>query len=535
MSGADLLVSGRIQTLDSGRPTAEALAVTNGLVTAVGTWADLVELRTSRTQVLDVGSAVVLPGFVDGHTHPLLGVETAVGLDLSSCLAPEQVQSALEQEAAAATSSAWVRAWGLDPNAFAGRPLHRELIDDVVGGRPALVLSFDGHAGLASTAALRLAFDGTDSAGWPAGVVRDVTGQPTGALLEEDAIRCLLAAVPVSSFAERCDQLEMVLRQMASVGLTGGHVMDLEDDDLAVYRELDGQGRLVLRLRLAPWCRPEDDAVRRQHLVDLQRERGRVWGVDAVKLFIDGTVDAGTAWLDEADRLGESTTAYWPDPEEYSRVVAFLATAGVQTATHAIGDAAIRHVVDTLQRVPRTTAPHRIEHLEAMSAEIPQRMRAIGLTASMQPTHATEYTRADGTDNWSTRLGPERAARGWRCADLARAGVNVALGSDWPVAPHDPRGIMAAARDRRSLRDPAAEPVGAAQALTAAQALDGYTRAAAVAAGEEGLGGRIAPGFRADLTVLAEDPLLLSPNDLVDVPVVATVMDGVLRYLDDGL
>lgn len=534
MSGADLLVFGRIRTLDSARPTAEAIALTDGRVTAVGTRSDLSELRTSRTQVLDVGSAVVLPGFVDGHTHPLLGVETAVGLDLSSCVTAEQVRAQLGQEAAGGASSAWVRAWGLDPNAFAGRPLHRELIDDVVGGRPALVLSFDGHAGLASGAALRLAFDGTDPAGWPAGVVRDAIGRPTGALLEEDAIRRLLAAVPAPSFAERCDRLETVLGQMAGVGLTGGHVMDLGDDDLAVYRELDGQGRLALRLRLAPWCRPDDDALRRQHLVELQRERGRVWGVDAVKLFIDGTVDAGTAWLGEPDRFGQSTAAYWPDPDEYTRAVAFLASAGIQTATHAIGDAAIRHVVNTLEGVPRTAAPHRIEHLEAMSEEIPQRMRAIGLTASMQPTHATEYTRADGTDNWSTRLGPERASRGWRCADLARAGVNLTLGSDWPVAPHDPRGIMAAARNRRSLRDPEAEPVGLAQALTAAQALQGYTGAAAIAAGEEALGGRIAPGFRADLTVLADDPLLLSPNDLVDVPVVATVMDGVLRHHDGG-
>jgi predicted amidohydrolase YtcJ len=150
----------------------------------------------------------------------------------------------------------------------------------------------------------------------------------------------------------------------------------------------------------------------------------------------------------------------------------------------------------------------------------------------MQPTHATDYTRADHSDNWSERLGDARADRGWRCRDLADAGAVVTLGSDWPIAPFDPRGILAAAQDRRPPARPDADPVGPAQALTAQQALAGYTRAPAHVAGLEASTGRVAPGLLADLTVFAEDPLAVPPRDLPHVPVHLTVVAGQVRHRD---
>ena len=231
----------------------------------------------------------------------------------------------------------------------------------------------------------------------------------------------------------------------------------------------------------------------------MQGRGGRVWQVAGVKLFLDGTIDGGTAWLDEPDSLGESTRSIWGDPGRYSRAVHALAAAGVPTATHAIGDAAVRHALDTLAAAPAPTgARHRIEHLETAGDADLARFAAAAVVASMQPTHATEYTSADGSDNWSRRLGPERAALGWRCADLLAAGATLVLGSDWPVAPFDPRGILAAAQTRRSARRPDLPPVGAAQAITASQAVDAMTRAPAVAAGDL-QAGRVAVGHRADL------------------------------------
>jgi predicted amidohydrolase YtcJ len=157
----------------------------------------------------------------------------------------------------------------------------------------------------------------------------------------------------------------------------------------------------------------------------------------------------------------------------------------------------------------------------------------LGVVASMQPSHATDYTRADHSDNWSRRLGDERANRAWRCRDLLDAGAILALGSDWPIAPFDPRSVIAAAQLRRPATRPDLGPVGPGQALTAAQALYGYTVAPALAAGAGHLNGRIAPGYRADLTAFAADPVRTPAEELPAVAILLTLVDGVIRYRAD--
>jgi predicted amidohydrolase YtcJ len=167
----------------------------------------------------------------------------------------------------------------------------------------------------------------------------------------------------------------------------------------------------------------------------------------------------------------------------------------VQTVTHAIGDAAVGHVLDALaQVVPAdSNIRHRIEHIETLPSDQVGRLAGLAVITSMQPSHAARYTRADHGDNWSHRLGNERADRAWRCRDLLDAGAIVTLGSDWPIAPFDPRGIIAEAQLRRPADRPDLGPVRPGQALTALQALRGYTTAPALAASAEHDSGRIAP------------------------------------------
>ena len=250
-------------------------------------------------------------------------------------------------------------------------------------------------------------------------------------------------------------------------------------------------------------------------------------------LFMDGTVDGGTAWLHEPDCHGQSAAAYWRDPADYTEAVRVLARAGVQTATHAIGDAAVTHVLDTLAAVvpAGSQVRHRIEHIETLPCDQVPRFAELGVVASMQPSHATDYTRADHSDNWSRRLGPERAGRAWRCRDILDAGAVLTLGSDWPIAPFDPRVVMAAARLRRPASRPDLAPVGPSQALTGEQALHGYTAAPAVTAGTRG--GRVAPGYLADLTAFGADPCRTTAEELPGVAVLLTVVDGMVRFRAD--
>ncbi|CAM04067.1 amidohydrolase family protein [Saccharopolyspora erythraea] len=180
-------------------------------------------------------------------------------------------------------------------------------------------------------------------------------------------------------------------------------------------------------------------------------------------------------------------------------------------------------------------ARHRIEHIETVPDDTLHRFAELGVIASMQPTHCCDFTRADHTDNWSRRLGEERASRAWRCRDLWDSGATVVLGSDWPIAPHPPLEVMAGARHRRPSRDLTLPPHNAGQALTALQALQAMTLHPAHAAGEEHEAGRLATGYRADLTVLADNPLTTPAEQLAALPVRMTVLNGHITHRDPSL
>lgn len=369
-------------------------------------------------------------------------------------------------------------------------------------------------------------------------VVCDERGRPTGLLQEDAACELVERVAPQPTREERRDRLATTLRAMAASGLTGGHVMDANGDSLALFSELDAAGELALRLRVAPWCQPGTDAEGVRALIEQQGAGGTLWRTDGVKIFMDGTIDNGTAWLERPDCHGESTHAFWPDPEVYTRIIGELHRAGVPTSTHAIGDAAVRHVLDAVEKAQAASgigARHRVEHIETVPDDTLGRFAALGVIASMQPTHCCDFTRADHTDNWSRRLGEERASRAWRCRDLQDSGATVVLGSDWPIAPYPPLGVMAGARHRRPSRDLTQDPHGAEQALTPLEALQGLTVNAAYAAGEEHEAGRIAVGRRADLTVLADNPLTTADTALPDLPVLLTVLDGRPTHRDASL
>ncbi|MHC0431432.1 amidohydrolase [Streptomyces sp. O3] len=517
-----------------------ALAVSGGRISALGDDRAVRALADASTTVIDLKGAVLTPGLVDGHLHPVSGAELTHGLDLSGCPDLAAVREALAREARGLAPGAWLHAWGLDPNAFAGQPVGTAPFDAVLDGIPALLLLFDAHSALASRRALELAgVDGPrtfDQAS--AEVVCDADGRPTGLLLEDAACELVERVAPQPTRRERRDRLAAALRAMAATGLTGGHAMDANGDSLAFYSELDAAGELPLRLRVAPWCQPGADADGVRALIAGQGVGGVLWRTDGVKIFMDGTIDNGTAWLERPDCQGESRHAFWPDPERYTEIIGELHRAGVPTATHAIGDAAVRHVLDSVEKAQASGVRgvrHRVEHIETVPDDTLRRFAELGVVASMQPTHCCDFTRADHTDNWSRRLGEERAARAWRCRDLWDSGAEVVLGSDWPIAPYPPLGVMAGARHRRPSRDLSQPPHGPEQALTALEALQAMTVNAARAAGDAHEAGRLAVGYRADLAVLAESPLTTPATDLADLPVLLTVLDGRPTHRDASL
>ena len=532
-SAADLVVrASTVRTMVPDAAPATAVAVREGVVVAVGDETDVRPHVGTSTEVVDLGAATLFPGLVDGHFHPVEGLDLAVGVDLTAVTSLPEFIAALR---AAPVDQGWVRGWGLVTNAFGDEPVnHAPIVEALGSDLRACIVMFDGHSAIASPAALAFAgisgpreFDGNST------IVCDENGTPTGHLLELEAMAVMEGVLPVESAESRRRRLRELLQSMAAVGITAGNAMDFRTDSGELVAALEDDGDLPLRLRFAPICLPGEGRERLDHIIDLQRRRGRRWRVDGVKFFIDGTIEGGTAWLEEPDSRGEGTQAFWPDPAEYRNAVRYLAGNGVPTVTHAIGDAGIRYALETLGGVatPPSGVLHRIEHIETLPADLVGEFARHGVVASMQPTHCTHYSRADQSDVWSARLGPERARRGYRTRDLREAGALLALGSDWPIAPFDPRMTIADAQLRRRAGHPDEEPIHPEQSLTAQMALEGYTTHAAAADGALDNAGRIAPGFRADLTAFALDPLVAPPDELIDAPVAATVVAGELVHV----
>jgi predicted amidohydrolase YtcJ len=492
------ILNARVRTLDPARPLAGAVAVQAGTIVAVGDDAQVREHCDARTELLDARGNTLVPGLVDSHLHPLWGAELARGVDLGGVRTKAGVLAAL---AAEKPERGWLFAWGLDYDAA---PTARE-IGAAVRGAAAFVRLSDLHTALASPRALELAqITGPRSFADGSEVVC-VEGVPTGELREPAAQDLVLRAAPRLRWPQLRERHVAQLARLNALGLTGAHVMDGEPATHDLLRDLEETGELTLRLRVPQWLTPDMIDAELETRLALRADRGRLWTGGTAKLFADGVIDAGTAWLEAPDSRGEGTTPFWPDPLRMAAVMERFAAAGFQLATHTIGDAAARFTLATYLRA-RNGTRHRLEHLETLPDDLVAAIGASGVTASMQPAH-TLAAKPDG--NWSDRLGPERAARGFRMRDLVDAGAVLALGSDWPVADADPRLGMATACRR---------------GLTADEALAGYTANAAHAIGEEAVAGRIREGMRADLTGLPVDPM---------APVWLTVVDGRVVHQGD--
>lgn len=521
-----------VVTFDQDKPAAQAIAVKDGVTIAVTDRDEVTTLIGPATEVVDFGEAAILPGLTDAHVHPIWGVTgIAIGTDLTGIGTLEEVTTRL-QESQPIGQEEWILGWGLDPNVFDG-PMSGRSFKGSLQNHPVYLRLRDAHSAIVSPRALELAgITGKEKFADNSLVELAQDGQPSGALLELSAMALVEPCLPKFSFKETTAAVLSQLSTMASSGLTGGHVMDFVHGSREILEAIEETTDLPIRLRLSPMCTPDMDREEWQNLLELQGLHGRRWAVEGIKFMIDGTIDNGTAWLEHPDILGENTESIWKDPDSYREAVKYFAAAAVPTATHAIGDAAVRYALEAIAeaRTLNPIATHRIEHIETIPDDLVQEFSRLGVIASMQPVHATHHTKADRTDNWSIRIGEERASNGWRCRDLRDLGVTLALGSDWPVTPVDPRAMMADAQLRRPVERPQAAPVQPEQALTALMAYEGYTTHAAIAAGRQDIQGKIKPGYLADFTVLAVNPLELTPVQQACNPVFSTVIDGRLQF-----
>jgi hypothetical protein len=526
--GVTVLDAARIHTMDPARPQAEALAYdAGGRILAVGSRAELAA-RYPGARHVDAGAATVVPGLIDAHGHVEgLGL-TRMRVDLVGTKSRADVLQRLRDFARTLAPGQWLLGRGWDQNDWPERafPTAADL-DAAFPDRPVWLERVDGHAAWANTAAMRAATRDV-AGGWqPEGgqIVRDAQGRATGVFVD-DAMALIDAAVPPMDEAMAERALELGMQDAVRHGLTGVHDAGITLAQFRRYQRLADAGRMPLRVsamgevetlellcREGPYAHPS----------------GRL-GMRMLKLHVDGALGSrGAALLaDYSDDAGNRGLLRLP-VAELRAVVARARRCGVQPASHAIGDRGNREVLDAyaaaLGKDAATDHRWRIEHAQVLAPEDLPRLGELGVIASMQPTHATSDM------PWAQdRIGPRRIHGSYAWRQLRDHGVRLALGSDFPVESVDPRLGLYAATTRA---DADLRPAGGwrpEEALTAWEALRGFTLDAAHAAFDDADVGSLAVGKRADFVLLAEDPLAVPPARLRALPVLATYVDGRVVY-----
>ncbi|MDV8066805.1 amidohydrolase [Rhodococcus sp. IEGM 1366] len=500
---------------------------------------EFAEILAPDAEVVDLQGAVVLPGFVDAHTHLIMMGFSLQKLDLLDATSIADIQTSIRtfSESNPDAPRLLGRSWLF--SALGGQHPTREMIDAVVPDRPVYLDANDLHSVWVNSAALReLGIDADTPDPIGGRIDRDPsTGEATGMLYETAVMLYVWPKLAeLATDQDRDTALALAFRRYLEDGVTGAVDMALGPDELAcLERALDaGNGTLPLRVA-AHWLmtREDNDAdnVRQVHdVIELHdRIQGPWLAVAGIKIIIDGVIDSCTAAMKEPYSDGTNAEPIW-DLESLIPVVTAADAAGLQIAMHAIGDeaseiglTALEYAIATNGDIPRR---HRMEHLESITRDNVERLARLGVVASMQPVHADPAIQ----ENWRAMLGDYRVNRAYPWPEFTEAGAVLALGSDAPTAPHPPLPNMFIATTRMSAIDPSLPPNLPQYALPLAEALAHATRDAAYSCRWENVTGQLVRGKAADFVVLKQDPFTEGVDSLLTTEIAMTVVAGSVRY-----
>lgn len=526
MTAELLFVNGNLWTQDARWPVATAVATQGTRILAVGGDAGLRTLAGPRTEIVDLHGARVLPGLTDAHFHFQLWALARQQLNLTGAPALAAVQTALAAATQQTPPGQWIRGQGWNETDWPlARLLTRHDLDAAAPHHPVILWRSDLHLAAVNTAALRLAGISAATPNPPAGVIdREPDGQPSG-VLRDHAIELVQAVLPAPDTATVDAAMRSAIAAAHRLGLTGIHDFRIGDaaesrDALHTWQRLHAAGDLALRVWLML------DGTLLDEVVQLGLRSGfgdDLLRIGGLKYFADGSLGARTAWMLEPYNDGGTGLPVVP-MAQLADAIRRADAAGLTVGIHAIGDRALRELLDVFSKaLPAhrvATLPHRIEHVQHSTAPDLLRLGQLGLVASVQPVHL-----ADDLPLVEEALGPRgQWSYAWRT--LLAGGAVLALGSDCPVASPNPFwGIQAAATRQR--RD--GSPAGGwypEQCLTVAEAVAGYTHGPAYASGQLHQQGSLTPGKLADLIVLDRDIFALPPQEIGATAVTMTVFGG---------
>jgi predicted amidohydrolase YtcJ len=552
MPHADLIVTNaRVLTMDEGNPRAEAVAVRGGEIVAVGDRASVSELRGPGTRVVDAAGASVLPGFIESHMHLFGGAAELEHLHLFGVHGFDALSKAVRAFAAARPDRKILQAQGADYTILSdAERVTRHHLDRIIPDRAFVMAAPDHHTMWANTRALEMAgllagrklgpgneiVMGDD--GLAAGELRE--GEAFGPLIElagEGRVRLGLATggepdpkpTPQEQASDRAI-MRSGLDWCARHGITSIQNMDGNLHQLQLLSEIEAEGGLICRAQIPFHFKNFMDVGMLEKASRMAEAYRSEWlSSGMVKVFMDGVLDSWTAvmiepYADRPDWVGEPLFSQ----DQFNAVAAEADRRGLQVAVHAIGDGAVRSVLDGYEyarkKNGRRDSRHRVEHIEVTTERDVPRFAELGVICSMQPPHPPGSMGLP-LEPTVSRIGRERWPLSYAWRTLKNAGAHVVFASDWPVSPIDPiAGIQAA-----MVRKPWAQGMPD-HSFTLHEAIAGYTAEGAYAQFMENRKGRLANGYLADLVVLSGDVEATDPNELHTIRPLTTICGGRITY-----
>jgi predicted amidohydrolase YtcJ len=540
---------------------AEAVAVRDGRVEAVGRNDEIGKLKGPSTEVINLGGHFVMPGFNDAHVHLANAGFQRLTVDLTGVKSLTEFRERIRARLQNAAPSEWIVGGGWDQTLWPVKELpSRWDIDEVTKDHPVFLERVDGHIAVANTRALQLASLTVASKDPPGGKIdRDTTGQAMG-IVRETARQAITAVIPKPNHDRRRQAIETALQELARSGITS--VQDNSDyqdsklswDDFQILEEIEREGKLTVRI--TEWLHFNDPLPVLQEHRAAHPQSDTLLHTGMLKGFMDGSLGSRTAALLEPyadDPANSGLPQYQQD--ELTQMTKERVNAGFQIGFHAIGDKGVQMALSAfaaattdrvgtgsesalsaakgpVQSERSSAAPSsasvpdlrfRIEHAQVTNSQEIAKFKELKVIASMQPNHVL-------TDmNWAeARLGPKRAAYSYAWASFAKKGVVLAFGTDYPVEPVAPfRGLYAAVT-RKS--EDGKKEYYPEQRLNIEQAIAAYSTGSAFAEFAEKNKGTLAPGMLADLVVLDTDITSVPPEKILGTKVLRTVVGGKTVY-----
>ena len=530
-----VITNARVWTGDPGKPWAEAVAAKGENIIAVGSSADIARLIDDDTEVIAAAGSMLVPGFIDTHVHFLIGGSTIASVQLRDANSPQEFTQRIADFAMRAEPGEWITGGTWDHTNWGGELPRREWIDAVTPDNPVWVARLDGHMALANSVALDLAGVDADTPEVMGGeIIRDAEHRPTG-VLKDNAMRLVHKVVPKPTESQLDGYLDAAMRYVAANGVTTVHDMFADDFDswlsLATYRRAEANDALITRIYsvtpLVEWQKLSDDVA--------ARGRGSEWlRTGGVKGFMDGSLGSHTAaFLEPFTDTPEQSGFLLDSLDDLRTWITAADAAGLQPIVHAIGDKAIRDLLDIYYEIQNEGGDRdrrlRIEHAQHIHPDDIPRFAIQDVIASMQPYHAID----DG--RWAEDvIGKERSKTTYAFKSLIDSGAHVAFGSDWYVAPANPLYGIYAAVTRRTLDDANLDGWVPEQKVTVDKALRAYTYEGAFASFEEDRKGMLKVGMLADMALIDRDLMAIPPETIRDAKVLKTIVGGRVVYPRDN-